>query len=456
MKRLSFIIILAFIVKLVAAQAPVVASAYNYLKSGMPEKAKVEIDKAILHESTKGEAKTWFYRGNIYLQLFTFAHMTDGIVKGMSSEDLINRIGAPENQRNYKKLENGVRYYYAYDLVIYLSNNKVDHYEFPDEEVYKALDDGDILDEAYKAYMQTIKLDPKFFKYELNPQNAELGLDRIAKLYYNDGVEKFQAEETKAALKSFESAEKIFGELGTADTNLTLYTGYTADKLLDTAKAIKYYSKLVDAKLMNVNIYMSLTYLYLGQNDIDNAIKVIKKGRAVLPDNQSLLLTEANIYLQSNRAKEAERILKIAAENDPENEELQFAIGANYDKMLNDTAASEDAKEEAFHLGIEAYKKALEIKPDYLNAAFNLGAMLNNKAASYILEANNLPLNETNKYNDLMEKATDLLLEAKPYMEKCRELDPKDKNTLIILRGIYAQTKDLDNLKKINAEIREL
>lgn len=456
MKRLSFIIILAFIVKMAAAQPSVVASAYNYLKSGMPEKAKIEIDKAILHESTKGEAKTWFYRGNIYLQLFTFAHMTDGIVKGMSSNDLINRIGEPENQRNYKKLEDGVRYFYAYDLVVFLSKGKVDHYEFPGEETYKAMDDGNILDEAYKAYMQTIKIDPKFFKYELNPQTAELGLDRIAKLYYNDGVEKFQAEKTKEALKSFEGAEKIFGELGTSDTNLTLYTGYTADKLLDTAKAIKYYSKLVDAKLMNVNMYMSLAYLYLGQNDIDNAVKVIKKGRAVLPDNQSLLLTEANIYLQSNRAKEAERILKLAAERDPKNAELQFAIGANYDKMLNDTMATKEAKEEAFNLGKGAYKNALEINPNYFDAAYNLGAMLNNKAAIYITEANNLPLSETNKYNELIKKATDLLLEAKPYLEKCREIDPKDKNTLIILRGIYAQTKDLDNLKIVNAQIKEL
>ena len=133
MKKLSLIMVLAFIANMAVAQSNVVASAYNYLKSGMPDKAKDEIDKAIKNEDSKAEAKTWFYRGNIYLQLYTFAHMTDGIVKGMSGEDLKLRMGDPINMRNYKKLENGERWYFPNDLLVYMSNGKVDHYEFEDE-----------------------------------------------------------------------------------------------------------------------------------------------------------------------------------------------------------------------------------------------------------------------------------------------------------------------------------
>jgi ABC-type lipoprotein release transport system permease subunit len=80
--------------------------------------------------------------------------------------------------------------------------------------------------------------------------------------------------------------------------------------------------------------------------------------------------------------------------------------------------------------------------------------MLNNKAAIYITDANNLPLSESKKYDELISTATKYLNEARPYLEKCHELDPKDQNTMIMLRGIYAQTKDMDNLKKINEELK--
>lgn len=455
MRKLIFMLTLAVIANVSVAQNNVVASAYQYLSNGMPVKAKTEIDKAILNENTKVEAKTWFYRGNIYLQLFTFSHMTDGIVKGMSGDDAKKRLGEPTSIRRYKKLENGERWLYNYDLVLFMSNGKVDSYEFPDEDSYKAADDGKLLETAYDSYNKSIKLDPKFLKMELNPQNAELGLDRVAKFFYNNGVEQFQSKDIEKALYSFEFAEKIYSELGSKDDNLTLYTGYSAESLKDTAKAISYYTKLVDNKTDNANLYMSLAYLYIGQKNTDKALEVIKVGRAVVPDNQNLLLTEANIYLQSDNAKEAEIILKQAAAKDPENAQLQFAIGANYDKMVNDSTSTPEAQLIAFNHGKESYKRALELKPDYFDAAYNLGAMLNNKAAILITDANNLPLSETDKYNAKMKEATDLLLEAKPYLEKCHSLDATDRNTMIMLRGIYQQTKDLDDLKKINAELKK-
>ncbi len=455
MKKLLFILTLALIANVSMAQSNVVASAYGYLKNGMPDKAKDEIDKAIQNDATKVEAKTWFYRGNIYLQLFTFSHMTDGIEKGVSGEEVVKRLGEPISKRNYRKLENGERWYYNYDLVVFMSNNKVDHYDFPGEEGFKAKDDGKLLEEAYRSYKETIKLDPKFFKIELSPQNAEIGLDRVARFYYNNGVEQFQAKDVKKALYSFEQAEKIFTELGTKDDNLTLYTGYSAESLKDTAKAIKYYTKLVDNKTDNANLYMSLAYLYIGAKNTDKALEVIKAGRAILPDNQNLLLTEANIYLQSDNAKEAEIILKQAAAKDPKNAQLQFAIGANYDKMVNDSTSTPEAKKQAFENGKAAYKKALELKPDYFDAAYNLGALLNNKAAILITDANNLPLSATKEYDAKMKIAIDLLKEAKPYLEKCHKLDATDRNTMIMLRGIYQQTKDMENLKKINAELKK-
>ena len=382
--------------------------------------------------------------------------MTDGIIKGVPEQDVVLRLGQPERKRNYTKLENGERWYYPYDFTIYFENNKVDHFEFDDEQDYKNAEKGDVLEVAHQAYLKCIELDPKFIKFELNPQTAELGLQKISQMYYNNGISLFKANDFDAALNSFENAITIKSELGDTDSNLILYTGYVAEKNNDTAKVIKYYGQLAENGSHNIAVYISLANAYIGQGDVEKAIATIKKGRTVIPNNQNLLLTEANIYLENDRAKEAEEILLEAAKADPKNANLRFAIGANYDKMINDTSYTDEQRAEAMVKGKASYKKALEIRPDYFDAAYNMGAMLNNKASALIVEANNLPLKEAKKYEAKMKEATDLLIEAKPYLEMCHKQQPKDKNTMIMLKGIYAQTKDYDNVKKIKAEMDAL
>jgi len=51
------------------AQNDAVTSAFLYNKDGEYDKAKEEIDRAILHEKTKDKAKTWYFRGLIYENL---------------------------------------------------------------------------------------------------------------------------------------------------------------------------------------------------------------------------------------------------------------------------------------------------------------------------------------------------------------------------------------------------
>lgn len=52
------------------AQKSQVVSAWNYLNNGELDKAKTAINTATNDETTKIMAKTWFYRGNIYLAIY--------------------------------------------------------------------------------------------------------------------------------------------------------------------------------------------------------------------------------------------------------------------------------------------------------------------------------------------------------------------------------------------------
>ena len=68
MKKLTLILTLFIAFSNVNAQK--VLNAYNYYKDGQLDKAKKEIDECMLNDKNNTQAKTWFYRGNIYLKIF--------------------------------------------------------------------------------------------------------------------------------------------------------------------------------------------------------------------------------------------------------------------------------------------------------------------------------------------------------------------------------------------------
>jgi len=455
-KLLIVIMILGAAVSTAFAQGTKVASAYQYLRDEQPEKAKVEIDAAVKYDGTKDEARTWFYRGNTYLQLYLGAHRLDYLKKGMSSEDMKLILGDPLSVRRYKKLPKGEKYSYMYELVVYLSNDSVHHWDYPMEQTFKELDNGKLLDETYNSYVKALELDPQYRKPELSPGTPQDGIKMIGRLYSSAASRALGEDNYAEALENFEKSIPIFKSANLEGLTTVYYSaGFSAQLLGDTAKAIEYYQASISPKLKKSNIYINLSNLYLKTDQTDKALETAQKGLEVIPGNLDLLITEANIYMHNGEAKKANELLSKAAEKDPQNYELQYAIGINYDKMAQDTAMSEEMKAASFKASIEAYKRALDIKPDYFNAAFNLGAMYYNSAANKLTEAGNLPMSETKKYDELKASAIEDFKLAIPVLENAHKIDPKDHNTMVMLRTAYLQTKNMEGYKKIKEELAQ-
>ena len=71
MKKIVFIIGVLFImVNIVQAQPEKISAALRFLNNGELDKAKVAIDMAAKHEQTANRAKTWYYRGFIYKEIY--------------------------------------------------------------------------------------------------------------------------------------------------------------------------------------------------------------------------------------------------------------------------------------------------------------------------------------------------------------------------------------------------
>ncbi len=81
------------------------------------------------------------------------------------------------------------------------------------------------------------------------------------------------------------------------------------------------------------------------------------------------------------------------------------------------------------------YKKSLELKPDYFDALYNLGALYYNKGVNMANKANTIT--DQKKFESEIVKANDEFTKAIPILEKALSLNDKDKATMLALKNIY-------------------
>ena len=284
---------------------------------------------------------------------------------------------------------------------------------------------------AYQAYSKALEIEPGYeFAPEIN-QNKQV----IGNMLFSQGVEYFNAKKYDLALESFENVLKSSPN----DTLALLNAAYSSEKSGNKTKAKDYYNRLVGMKFNDPKIYVFLSNIYKSENDTAMALTTIQNGRKQFPGDNNLVIEELNIYLSTGRDKEALESLNVAIQGDPKNANLHFAQGTVYDKLNKKTEAA------------GSYKKAIEMKPDYFDAYYNLGAMYFNEAAEMANKANDLKSNA--EYTKAKEKFDAKFKEAQPYLEKAHQLNPSDNNTMVSLKQLYARTGENDKYDQIKAKL---
>lgn len=379
MKKLTVIIIMLSVIGSAFAQKQDRTTAFNYLRKGQLDKALQFIEPTISDPTTMNDAKTWFYRGNIYLQI----HMSE----------------RPE----FKNL------------------------------------DPNALTKAFESYQKMLQLDTKKEFY----YDAIKNLLVISEQLYNTGVESYKASNYNAALENFEKAVAVSASYDNIDTLAIFNAGLAAESAVNYPKAIEYYNRLIELNYPQPLIYSSLSGVYLAQGDTLKAFEAINQGREKYPEEFALLITETNLYLSTGETEKAMTNLQQAVKTDPNNPTIHYAVGASYDQMGNKAEAE------------KAYIAAVQLKPDYFEPNYNLGALYVNQAAEIINEANKLKLGDP-KYDVMKLEADGILQKSLPYLETASKLDPKDKNTLIALKEIYTRLNMIDKLKEVNTRLSEM
>lgn len=400
------------------AQSAKVQTAYGNLRdyrgSGdltSLQKAKDAIDLAAVHEDTKDQAKTWHYRGQIYQAMY------EHLLK--AETDKLTDI----TDANKKTMA-----------------------------AYQTTPTND-LDVAQEAFRKVLELDKK----NIYTSEAKTSLNRISLHYQNKGIALYNAKSYGDAISVFENAYTVNSTLGVVDTSNLINVAVCAERSKNYDKAKTSYQKLIDLKHGGGNTYSSLANIYVASGDTAGSIAIIQKGRAAYPNDVNLLISETNHYLKADKKEEAINNLKLAIQKKPNDPNLYLVLGNIYDNLANprDNAGKElpkPANYETLIADAEAnYKKAIELKADYFDALYNLGALYNNHGVTISKAADSIK--DMAKYNAENKRASDEYTKALPYLEKAHEMNPSDRQTMYALKQIYARLNQPDKVKVMNDKL---
>jgi len=420
MKKTVLTITTIVVASLGFAQKAKVVSAYNYnkafersLKCSELVDGLAAINEAINDAEAKEWAKTWYYRGNLYFNVLASKTSKESCVS-------LDADALEKCTDSYMKA-----------MVL----------NFQDAEL-KKLDlekDEDVM-KFFMALQNQSKVDDEMYTMDIIGRK----IPGLAGEYGNKGIGQFQSKDYKGAQESFGKSMMLSQLSGKMDTMMMYNTALASELAGDNATAKQVYEGLIMLKY-NVdgngpNLYMSLSKIYKKEGDVAKADEIVKKGRKAYPNDYNLIVTELDGYLAAGKHQEALTNLDLAITNNPKNEVLYFARGTVYENLKNEEKAVAD------------YKKAIEIKPDYYDAHFNLGAYFFNKGAEKINEANALPYNETKKFEAMKLEAKKLFETSIPSIEKANELNPKDVDTANMLIKVYTQTEQYDKAKATKAK----
>ncbi len=270
MKKIALIaVVLVINFTILKAQTINVQSANNYLRGGQLDKALEKIEPAITNEKTMNDAKTWLYRGNIYIQI------------------------ASSKEAKYKAL------------------------------------DSNAVNIAYDSYQKSIQLDKDKEYYQKNM----IGLNACGEQFFVVGADNYKKKEYQKALNSFEKTIQINALMGRSDTIATYYAAFCADLSKNKTKAKEYFRNLIKLNYNEPSIYTALSNIYREDKDTAKTIKLIRDGRKKFPQNYDLIIAEANYFLAGGEDIKAQTALKQAIEQDPNNPVIHYNFGIIYEKI---------------------------------------------------------------------------------------------------------------------------
>ena len=367
-------------------------------------KAKKAIDESYAKQTEspvlklKDETKMYYYRGMIYLDYIMMASMDEGIMKEL-----------------------------------------------------EAMEEEQLESASFGSLKKCIELDTKNqWKSDVNRR-----IESLRAIMFNAGAEMFNQKNYEAAYEAFDGSVKMYDVLSKPDTLAMINAALAAENLNRFDEAYDYYKMCADNNYgKGAEMYQSMIRVLNSpkneNKDDQKILSVIEEGKNKFPNDFVLNVEEFNFWYNKGDNDKAQQALQNAIEADPSNKILHFNIGVTYDNLAK-TEHEAKNHEKAFEYiekAVTGYKSAIELDNEYVDAYYNLGALYVNESQEIQSIANDY---DGEKYEQEMKRGQETMQKGIPFLEKVLTFTPNDKNTLSVLKIIYANMDDMENYKRIKA-----
>jgi len=189
-----------------------------------------------------------------------------------------------------------------------------------------------------------------------------------------------------------------------------LASAYGADKLNDPGKAEPVIQRMIQADPQDPANYYALAKLYEDAGAYPEAEQMLIYGKDVKPNDSAGYMQLAGFYNRQGEFDKTIAALEQRATLEPNNPEAYYMISTYYwDNAQRNVALREAEKMANVEKGLQAVGRALQIRPDYLEALVYKGLLLRTEA---LLEKNPA------KQQELIKEATQLQSQAEELKKK--------------------------------------
>lgn len=263
---------------------------------------------------------------------------------------------------------------------------------------------------------------------------------------YNSAVAFVNGKDYTTALKHYETLKAInFSGIGTnyfatnriTKTEENFSTEYDRDLSIQAGTHEK--PRIEKRISKRGEIYKNMALLYVQKGDREKAKKVIFDARIKNPEDISLALAEADLFLENKDYESYKKTIEPILKRSQNDVDLVFNLGVLSTKAKNINDA------ENFYL------KAITLNPQYINAYINLSFLKLDEGETINEEMNKLGTSpgEMKKYDDLKAKRDSIYKKTIPYLQKAIEINPEDEDVSKSLLSVY-------NALEMTAEYKEL
>ncbi|WP_140938160.1 tetratricopeptide repeat protein [Sphingobacterium lumbrici] len=275
-----------------------------------------------------------------------------------------------------------------------------------------------------------------------NTANIEAAGQLIGQYNFNEGVGSWEKQEFKSAYTFFDEALTYLP----GDTTLIYYSGLAAIQYHDFNNGIEKYKQLLDRKDFSAHklVVVDLPKLYLSLGDTTSAIEYAAQAAQAYPNDNDAVIQNIELNLIVGNESKIVSEIENQLTKDSQNKRLYYYLGIAY-------SAANDSQR-----ALEAYKKAIEIDPDYADANLNAGVVLINSIREELQIINEDKTLNNNQYTEKVNALKEKIKPAEVYFTKVIESDPKNESALRGLKGLYDFTQDEAKGKVIQDKLNDL